>query len=199
MGDKVEKMLNTGSDEHQNWMNVVSEAVKEEIKYSEQVQNLKAEIDAHFKKDAAKAENEIAEENEMADTEIEKPEIQRTGEVKRLNDPIHDAYAAGINAIDARVQAQTEAAIERYKAKLEKLKEFTDSMLESGNNFEETIDKAMRILTEKISEITKSTESANLVSENKDTILTKFQDISSDLTTELDDLKKSAETFLARE
>jgi len=209
--DKVEKMLNTGSDEHQNWMNVVSEAVKEEIKYSEQVQNLKAEIDAHFKKDAAKAENEkaekiekaeeneIAEENEMADTEIEKPEIQRTGEVKRLNDPIHDAYAAGINAIDARVQAQTEAAIERYKAKLEKLKEFTDSMLESGANFEETIDNAMNILTVKIAKIAKSTESANLVSENKETFLTKFQDISSDLTTELDDLKKSEETFLARE
>merc|ERR1712024_115089 len=109
--DKVEKMLNTESDEHQKWMKVVSEAVKEEFKYSERVQNLKAEIDAHFKKDAAKAENEkaekiekaeeneIAEENEMADTEIEKPEIQRTGEVKRLNDPIHDAYAAGINAI----------------------------------------------------------------------------------------------------
>merc|ERR1712154_691546 len=200
--DKVEKMLNTGSDEHQNWMNVVLEAVKEEIKYSEQVQNLKAEIDAHFKKDAAKAENgkaekiEIAEENEMADTEIEKPEIQRTGEVKRLNDPIHDAYAAGI---DARVQAQTEAAIERYKAKLEKLKEFTDSMLESGANFEETIDNAMNTLTVKIAKIAKSTESANLVSENKETFLTKFQDISSDLTTELDDLKKSAETFLARE
>merc|ERR1712154_567641 len=188
--DKVEKMLNTGSDEHQNWMNVVSEAVKEEIKYSEQVQNLKAEIDAHFKKDAAKAENE------KADTEIEKPEIQRTGEVKRLNDPIHDAYAAGI---DARVQAQTEAAIERYKAKLEKLKEFTDSMLESGANFEETIDNAMNTLTVKIAKIAKSTESANLVSENKETFLTKFQDISSDLTTELDDLKKSAETFLARE
>merc|ERR1719412_2844271 len=43
--DKVEKMLNTDSAEHQEWMKVVSEAVKEEIKYSEQVQNLKAEID----------------------------------------------------------------------------------------------------------------------------------------------------------
>merc|ERR1712124_182669 len=42
--DKVEKMLNTGSDEHQNWMNVVSEAVKEEIKYSEQVQNLRLKL-----------------------------------------------------------------------------------------------------------------------------------------------------------
>merc|ERR1712062_313657 len=98
-----------------------------------------------------------------------------------------------------KVKKDIEFAIQRYNTKLEKLKEFTDSMLESGNNFEETIDKAMRILTEKISEITTSTESANLVSENKETILTKFQDISSDLTTELDNLKKSAETFLARE
>merc|ERR1712062_897609 len=98
-----------------------------------------------------------------------------------------------------RVKAQTEAAIERYNAKLRKLKEFIDSMLESGNNFEETIDNAMGILTEKIAKIARSTESANLVSENKETFLTKFQDISSDLTTELDDLKKSAETFLDRE
>merc|ERR1712241_1611637 len=95
--------------------------------------------------------------------------------------------------------ADIEAAIERYKAKLEKLKEFTDSMLESGDSFEETIDKAMNILNKKIAKIAISTESANLVSENKETFLTKFQDISSDLTTELDDLKKSAETFLARE
>merc|ERR1711902_13754 len=136
-------------------------------------------------------ENAKAEENEMAEIEIV--------EVKKLNDKTHDATAAGINANEERVKAQIEAAIERYNAKLEKLKEFTDSMLESGDSFERTIDNAMGILKEKISEITKSTESANLVSENKDTILTKFQDISSDLTTELDDLKKSAETFLARE
>merc|ERR1712079_142031 len=175
----------------------------------ERVQNLTDEIHAHFAKDAEEnekaekiekaEENEIAEENEMAEPEIEKTDIQRTGEVKKLNDGTHSAYAAGINAIEARVKAQTEAAIERYNAKLEKLKEFIDSMLESGDNFEETIDNAMNILTEKISEITKSTESANLVSENKETFLTKFQDISSDLTTELDYLKKSAETFLTRE
>merc|ERR1711902_307785 len=207
MGDKVEKMGNTDSDEHQKWMKVVSEAVKEEFKYSERVQNLTDEIHAHFAKDAeenekaekiekaeenAKAEeNEIAEENEMAEIEIV--------EVKKLNDKTHDATAAGINANEERVKAQIEAAIERYNAKLEKLKEFTDSMLESGDSFERTIDNAMRILTEKIEKIATSTESANLVSENKETFLTKFQDISSDLTTELDYLKKSAETFLARE
>merc|ERR1712004_652675 len=189
--DKVEKMLNTDSAEYREWVKVVSEAVKEEFKYSERVQNLTDEIRAHFAKDA--------EENEMAEPEIEKTDIQRTGEVKKLNDGTHSAYAAGINAIEARVKAQTEAAIERYNAKLEKLKEFTDSMLESGDNFEETIDIAMNILNEKITKIAMSTESANLLSENKETFLTKFQDIGSDLTTELDYLKKSAETFLARD
>merc|ERR1712193_379530 len=206
--DKVEKMLNTDSDEHKKWMEVVTKAVREENNIPEKVQKLKAEIDAQIERKEAeenekaekieraekkkkKEENEIAEENEMAEIEIV--------EVKKLNDKTHNAYAAGINAIEARVKAQTEAAIERYNAKLEKLKELTDSMLESGTSFEETIDKAMRILTEKIAKIATSTESANLVSENKETFLTKFQDISSDLTTELDGLKKSAETFLARD
>merc|ERR1711953_1638483 len=79
--DKVEKMLNTDSDEHQKWMNVVTEAVKEEIKYSEQVQNLTAEIEAHFKKDAAKAENE------KADTDFEETEIKKTdAETKKIHD-----------------------------------------------------------------------------------------------------------------
>merc|ERR1712079_481329 len=201
--DKVEKMLNTDSAEYREWVKVVSEAVKEEFKYSERVQNLTDEIHAHFAKDAEEnekaEENEIAEENEMAEPEIEKTDIQRTGEVKKLNDGTHSAYAAGINAIEARVKAQTEAAIERYNAKLEKLKELTDSMLESGDSFEETINNAMNILNKKIEKITTSTESANLVSENKETFLTKFQDISSDLTTELDDLKKSAETFLTKD
>merc|ERR1712073_87352 len=170
--DKVEKMLNTNSDEHQKWMKVVSEAVKEEFKYSERVQNLTDEIHAHFAKDAEEnekaekiekaEENAKAEENEIAEPEIEKTDIQRTGEVKKLNDGTHNAYAAGINAIEERVKAQTEAAIERYNAKLEKLKELTDSMLESGDSFEETIDEAMNILNENIAKIAMSTESANL-------------------------------------
>merc|ERR1712062_616879 len=101
--------------------------------------------------------------------------------------------------IESKVKKDIEAAIERYNAKLEKLKELTDSMLESGDSFEETIDNAMNILNKKIEKIAMNTESANLVSENKETFLTKFQDISSDLTTEIDDLKKSAETFLTRE
>merc|ERR1712048_214558 len=200
--DKVEKMLNTDSDEHQIWMKVVRDAVREQSNIPEKVQKLNAELDAQIERVEAEEnekaekiesaeENEMAEENEVAEIEIV--------EVKKLNDKTHNAYAAGINAIEAKVEADIEFAIQRYNAKLDKLKELTDSMLESGDSFERTIDNAMRILTEKISEITKSTESANLVSENKETFLTKFQDISSDLTTELDGLKKSAETFLTRE
>merc|ERR1712079_424204 len=202
--DKVEKMLNTDSAEYRKWVEVVTKAVREENNIPEQEKKLKAKLDAQIERMEAEEnekaeENEIAEENEMADTEIVKTEIEKTDEVKEPTDKIHSAYAAAINAIEARVKAQTEASIERYNAKLEKLKEFTDSMLESGDSFEETIDNAMGILTEKIAKIAMSTESANLVSENKETFLTKFQDISSDLTTEIDDLKKSAETFLARD
>merc|ERR1712232_784652 len=212
--DKVEKMLNTDSDEHQIWMKVVRDAVREQSNIPEKVQKLNAELDAQIERVEAEEnekaekieraeenekaeENEIAEENEMAE-ENEVAEIEIV-EVKKLNDKTHNAYAAGINAIEAKVEADIEFAIQRYNAKLEKLKEFTDSMLESGNIFEETIDKAMNILNKKIEKIAMNTETANLVSENKETFLTKFQDISSDLTTKLDDLKKSAETFLARE
>merc|ERR1712062_384285 len=136
----------------------------------------------------------------MGDTDIEETEIENTdAETKKETDEIHAAIKKGINILEDKVKKDIEFAIKRYNAKLEKLKEFTDSMLESGASFERTIDEAMRILTEKIAKIAMSTESANLVSENKETFLTKFQDISSDLTTELDYLKKSAETFLARE
>merc|ERR1712062_332865 len=108
----------------------------------------------------------------------------------------------GIKAqIESKVEADIEAAIERYNAKLEKLKEVTDSILESGNNFEETINNAMYILTEKIAKITISTESANVISENKDKypqeFLAKYQDFRSYFRNGLDDLKKSAENLLA--
>merc|ERR1711902_153187 len=162
-------------------MKVVSEAVKEEIKYSEQVRNLTAEIEARFGqrvevKDAAEAENE------KADTDIEETEIENTdAEIKKETDKIHAAITKGINILEDKVKKDIEFAIKSYNAKLEKLKEFTDSMLESGASFEETIDNAMNILNEKIAKITKSTESANVVSKNIDKypqeFLTKYQQI----------------------
>merc|ERR1712141_323485 len=145
--------------------------------------------------EAAKAENE------KADTKIEKTGIKKTeAEMKKeIDEQIHTALVKGINMIEERVEANIQAAIKRYNDKLENLKKLTDSILESGENFEETIDNAMNILTEKIAKITLTTKSANLVSENKEKFLAKYEDISSDLTTELDDLKKSAETFLAKD
>merc|ERR1712232_1007323 len=124
-------------------MEVVTKAVREENNIPEKVQKLMDEIDAQIERKEAEEnekaekieraeENEMTEENEMAEIEIV--------EVKKLNDKTHNAYAAGINAIEAKVEADIEFAIQRYNAKLEKLKEFTDSMLESGDSFERTID-----------------------------------------------------------
>merc|ERR1711944_349942 len=98
--------------------------------------------------------------------------------------------------IESKVEAQIEFAITGYNAKLIKLKEVTVNMLESGKSFEDTIDNAMNILGEKI---TKINDSANVFSENTDEeeILTKYQNIRTDLIQELDELKNSAETFLS--
>merc|ERR1712241_818549 len=104
------------------------------------------------------------------------------------------------DGFDAKIKNDIKFAIDRYNAKLEKLKEVTANMLESGESFEKTIDNAMNILQMKISEISMSTESANVVNENKDSpqqFLTKYQDIKTDLINGLDNMKNSAETFLS--
>merc|ERR1712038_1100496 len=192
--EKVEELLNKDSAEHQHWVTVVRKAVREESNVPEQVRNLEAKLEEYRRQLRLEIEEAAKAENEKADTKIEKTEIK-----KEIDEQIHTALVKGINMIEERVKANIEAAIKRYNDKLENLKKLTDSILESGENFEETIDNAMNILTEKIAKITLSTESANLVSENKEKFLAKYEDISSDLTTELDDLKKSAETFLAKD
>merc|ERR1739836_121724 len=98
--------------------------------------------------------------------------------------------------IESKVEADIKFAITGYNAKLNKLKKVTVNMLGSGKSFEDTIDIAMNILGEKI---TKITDSANVFRENKDEeeILTKYQNIRTDLIQGLDDLKNSAETFLS--
>jgi len=193
--------LNKDSAEHQHWVTVVKKAVKEESNVPEQVRNLEAKLEELRRQLRLEIEEAAKAENEKADTKIGKTEIKKTdAEMKKeIDEQIHTALVKGINMIEERVEANIQAAIKRYNAKLENLKKLTDSILESGENFEETIDNAMNILTEKIAKITLSTESANLVSENKEKFLAKYEDISSDLTTELDDLKKSAETFLAKD
>merc|ERR1712062_482974 len=199
--EKVEELLNKDSAEHQHWVTVVRKAVKEESNVPEQVRNLKAKIEELRRQLRLEIEEAAKAENEKADTKIEKTEIKKTdAEMKKeIDEQIHTALVKGINMIEERVEANIQAAIKRYNDKLENLKKLTDSILESGENFEETIDNAMNILTEKIAKITLTTESANLVSENKEKFLARYEDISSDLTTELDDLKKSAETFLNKD
>merc|ERR1712038_795123 len=199
--EKVEELLNKDSAEHQHWVTVVRKAVREESNVPEQVRNLEAKLEEYRRQLRLEIEEAAKAENEKADTKIEKTEIKKTdAEMKKeIDEQIHTALVKGINMIEERVEANIQAAIKRYNDKLENLKKLTDSILESGENFEETIDSAMNILTEKIAKITLTTESANLVSENKEKFLAKYEDISSDLTTELDDLKKSAETFLAKD
>jgi len=183
--DKVEKMLNTDSDEYKKWVKLVTEAVRNASDVPEQVRNITAQIEDMFEY-IQSHKNDSDEVKKMVKAKIEAEKEPATKIV--------------IDEIEAKIEVDIEFAIKRYQAKLEKLKEFTDSMLESGESFEKTIDNAMNILRKKITKITMSTESANVVSENKDSpqqFLTKYQDIKTDLINGLDNMKNSAETFLS--
>merc|ERR1712079_735443 len=167
--EKVEKMLITDSGEHQNWVKVVREAVRNASDVPEQVRNLEMELDDNLRR-----------------------QVEREKDLK--------IKAKVVAKINAEKPTALKFAIDRYNAKLEKLKEVTVNMLESGGSFEKTIDNAMNILRTKITKITMSTESANVVSEIKDSpqqFLTKYQDIKTDLINGLDNMKSSAETFLS--
>merc|ERR1712241_1562488 len=183
--EKVEKMLKTDSTEHQNWVEKVTEATKNATDVPEKVRKFTAMAEARFK--------------EIQSHEDDSPELQ-----ERVKAVIKAGKEAAIkdvtDLIEAKIEVDIELAIKRYQAKLEKLKEVTANMLESGESFEETINNAMNILQMKISEISMSTESANVVSENKDSpqqFLAKYQDIKTDLINGLDNMKNSAETFLS--
>merc|ERR1711953_76587 len=183
--DKVEKMLNTDSDEYKKWVKLVTEAVRNASDVPEQVRNITAQIEDMFEY-IQSHKNDSDEVKKMVKAKIEAEKEPATKIV--------------IDEIEAKIEVDIEFAIKRYQAKLEKLKEFTDSMLESGESFEKTIDNAMNILRKKITKITMSTESANVVSENQDSpqqFLTKYQDIKTDLINGLDNMKNSAETFLS--
>jgi len=183
--EKVEKMLKTDSTEHQNWVEKVTEATRNATDVPERVRKFTALAEARFK--------------EIQSHDDDSPELQ-----ERVKSVIKAGKEAAIkyvtDMIEVKIEVDIEFAIKRYQAKLEKLKEVTDSMLESGESFEKTIDNAMNILRKKITKITMSTQSANVVSENKDSpqqFLTKYQDIKTDLINGLDNMKNSAETFLS--
>jgi len=182
--EKVEKMLITDSDEHQNWVKVVREAVRNASDVPEQVRNLEMELDDNLRRQVEREKDLKIKAKVVAKINAEKP----------------TALKFAIDLIEGKIKNDIKFAIDRYNAKLEKLKEVTANMLESGESFEETIDNAMNILRKKITKITMSTESANVVSENKDSpqqFLTKYQDIKTDLINGLDNMKNSAETFLS--
>jgi len=186
--DKVEKMLNTDSDEYKKWVKLVTEAVRNASDVPEQVRNITAQIEDMFEY-IQSHKNDSDEVKKMVKAKIEAEKEPATKIV--------------IDEIEAKIEVDIEFAIKRYQAKLEKLKEFTDSMLESGESFEKTIDNAMNILRKKITKITMSTDSAKVVIEIKDKFpqqfLEKYQDISNELIKGLDNLNNSAETFLSTE
>jgi len=185
--EKVEKMLITDSDEHQNWVTVVTEAVRNASDVPELVRKITAEIKANYKAQIEEAKGKHYE-----------------GKVKAQIDAITEAAIKNrTDGFEGKIKNDIEFAIERYNVKLEKLKEVTANMLESGESFEKTIDNAMNILRKKITKITMSTDSAKVVIEIKDKFpqqfLEKYQDISNELIKGLDNLNNSAETFLSTE
>jgi len=182
--DKVEKMLKTNSTEHQNWVKVVTEAARNATDVPELVRNITVKIEAKWKKIQSYDDDSY--------------------EVKvRVNETIEREGGAAtqhtINEIEAKIKNDIEFAIKIYHDKLEKLREITANMLESGKSFEETIDNAMNILQMKIEKINISAETTNVVSKNKEQFLEKYQDISNELIKGLDNLNNSAETFLSTE
>ena len=96
------------------------------------------------------------------------------------------------------IDATTEIA--DFEAELKDLKTTTDNILKSGTNFNETIKKAIEILTNKIELISTKTKSAGKVSENinqyPEESLKKFEAIRMDFIDGLDDLNIAAEQFL---
>merc|ERR1712241_194742 len=178
--DKVEKMLKDGSVEQEEWKKVVRDAVREENNVPELSKKFRAEAMAHYEK--------------IVENAKPKDKARIRAEIEANAGPSIDRQIKA--QIESKIENDIEFAITRYNAKLIKLKEVTVNMLESGKSFEDTIDNAMNILGEKI---TKITDSASVFSRNTDReeILTKYQNIRTDLIQGLDDLKNSAETFLS--
>jgi len=182
--DKVEKMLEKDSDEHQKWVTVVTGAVRNASDVPELVRNITVKIEAKWKKIQSYDDDSYEVKVRVNET------IEREGGAAKQHT---------IDEIEAKIKNDIEFAIKIYHDKLEKLKEITANMLESGKSFEETIDNAMNILQMKIEKINISAETANVVSKNKEQFLEKYQDISNELIKGLDNLNNSAETFLATE
>merc|ERR1711953_100872 len=97
---------------------------------------------------------------------------------------------------------EIESKIDRYTAELEKLKEISDKMLWSVNNFDKALNGAIKILEKEIEIIGKWTQSAKAFSATLDTspveLLSVLKPMRTMFITGLDNLKKAAEDFLAQ-
>merc|ERR1712066_806297 len=95
----------------------------------------------------------------------------------------------------ASVHASIDPSVE-----YENLKTITERMLESGNNFDQAIKVAIRILTKEIELITVWNKSAKVVSKNIDEypaeFLKKYKSVRNIFISGLDDLNDAAENFL---
>merc|ERR1711973_481405 len=117
---------------------------------------------------------------------------------------VADALGAlGIcSAINAAISGGTAAEIQIYAGKLEQFKKITGRMLEAGGKFDSTINEAISIFTYEIDLINNWTTSAEVVNRNIDKYpkeyLEKYISIRTIFVNGLDDLKKSADDFLAQ-
>jgi len=110
--------------------------------------------------------------------------------------------AVNVAVIVPSVTAATETKIQEYTEMLEKFKMITEKMMKNGEDFDRTIKDAMFILSDEIELINNWTNSAEVVNKNIDKYpkeyLKKYISIRTIFVNGLDDLKNSAEDFLAR-
>jgi len=106
------------------------------------------------------------------------------------------------NLIERNCPARVEDEISKFEAELKNLKTIAERMLESGDNFDETMKEAIEILTGEIDQISSRTEIARDVSKNIDEYpeeyLREYQTVGADFINGLDDLKNASEKFLAQ-
>jgi len=98
--------------------------------------------------------------------------------------------------------AVTEVKIAEYRATLEKMKDLTDRMLQSGKDFDKSINVAIKNLTHEIDIIGQWTEAADNVSQNIQrypaTYLKQYKTIQKTFTNGINDLGNVAKNFLAQ-
>jgi len=125
----------------------------------------------------------------------------------RICSSISDAFSGifasttedAVTEAAAKLAALTEARIVEYTKMLEKSKTNTEKMMKSGDDFDKTIEDAIGILTNEIEKIESWTNSADFVNidEYPKEYLTKYISIRTTFVNGLDDLKNSADEFLA--